>query len=155
MPNWCTNNAEIHHDDPKQIERVVEAFKRGDLCETFLPIKQLPTSEQYDAAINTWGTKWDVGQDDGAVSISEDGKSVYLSFESAWTPPVGLYNELVRLGFDVIAEYFEPGVAFVGQYENGTDECFDYSSDTIDEVVPARLVEVFNIHDWYDTDDAE
>ena len=155
MPNWCANNAEIYHDDPKQIERVVAAFKRGELCEEFLPIKHLQNDQQYDAAINAWGTKWDVGQDDGAVTVGDHGHRVYLSFESAWSPPVGLYNELVRLGFEVYADYFEPGVGFVGEYQNGSDDCFEYSADDIDEIVPSRLVDKFEIHDWYETDEAE
>ena len=156
MPNWCANNVEIYHDDPKMIEKVVGAFKRGELCETFLPIKHLPTDQQYDAAINSWGTKWDVAVEyGGGVSVGDHGHRVWLTFESAWSPPTGLYGELERLGFEVFASYFEPGVGFVGRYENGSDECFEFSGDNFEKVVPADLLKVYDIGDWFDFDEGD
>ena len=152
MPNWCANNAEISHENVEEIVKVVSAFKEGVLCETFLPIAHLPADQQYDAAINLWGTKWDVGDTTQGASVSEDGKTAYFTFESAWSPPIGLYEELTRLGFTVTANYFEPGGCFAGQYDSGVLEHFDFEPDTIDAVVPKELVEVYDIHDWYEAE---
>jgi len=151
MPNWCSNSVNIYHDDLGAILAIKEAFARGDLCETFLPIKHVPADQQYDVAINTWGTKWDVKGD----SVGDQGHYIYLVFESAWTPPLGLYNELVRRGYVVYGTYFEPGVGFVGQYENGTDVCYDFSGGNFKDVVPADLLEAYDIGDWFDFDDEE
>lgn len=152
MPNWCSNNVEITHNDPAAVQAVVEAFNRGDLCETFLPIKHIAITGQHDAAINKWGTKWDVGGEDCAdrVTLALEGKGVCLSFESAWTPPVGLYNKLVELGYSVKATYFEPGVGFVGEYEDGLDQWYEFDYDNLDQVVPPHLVDEYNIHDCYE-----
>jgi len=141
MPNWCNNTVTIKHSDPEMITRVRRAFEAGRLCNEFLPN---PNGEwTWEHSVNTWGTKWEI---EGDIDTIDEG--VILSFDSAWSPPIGLYNELHSLGYRVTARYYEPGMAFAGQYEDGDDECFDYSgmnSDEIAELLPEELDEYFAI----------
>ena len=53
-----------------------------------------------------------------------------FGFESAWAPPMGVYEALVEDGFSVRAYYYEPGMCYTGKFEDGYDECYDYSGES-------------------------
>lgn len=189
MPNWCANNIELRHKDPAMITRAVEAFKQGKFLNEFVPVPEelqivagrlgsddnpeqiaLAEAEQrnrdkygyttwYDFCIDNWGTKWDVGDED-SINTTDDGLMVAF-FDSAWSPPVRVYEHLVELGFEVTAQYYEPGMCFVGEWINGNDACYEIpgTSDEVAESIPAHLDEMFAISEWmsenepYDEDD--
>jgi hypothetical protein len=123
------------------IARVREAFEAERLCNDFLPN---PNGEwTWEHSVNTWGTKWEIA---GEIDSIEDG--VILTFDSAWAPPIGLYEKLYTMGYEVTARYYEPGIAFAGQYEDGHDECYDYSgmnADEIEKYLPEELDQYFAI----------
>jgi hypothetical protein len=51
-------------------------------------------------------------------------------------------------GLSVYAQYWEPGMCFVGEYNDGSEDSYDYSdctSETIYESVPAELVDSWGI----------
>ena len=167
MPNWCDNSFEVFHKDPKQIERFVDAFKRGELCNEFIPIpeslrdttspnrdeasadkliEETGYSDWYSFCTNEWGTKWDVGGDDGY--IDHDETSARGSFQSAWSPPMGLMVVLEQEGFEVTFRYYEPGMGFAGVYSDGNDDFYDISgmdSTQVAETLPEALDEAFAI----------
>ena len=143
MPNWCDNTFEVSHKDPAMVKRFADAFKRGELCAEFIP---LPDGEwNWDFCVENWGTKWDVGGDDGYIESDET--SARGSFQSAWSPPMGLFPVLEELGFTVKFMYYEPGMNFAGVYQDGIDECYELAdtADEIDEQIPAELNEAFGI----------
>lgn len=143
MPNWCDNTLEVSHKDPVVMKRFVDAFKAGRLCEEFIPN---PSGEwSWDFCVENWGTKWDVGGEDGYIEA--DDTSARLSFQSAWAPPTGLYPVLEDLGFTVKAMYYEPGCAFAGLYEDGSDDYYDIgkSADEVEAEIPQELDEAFGI----------
>ena len=180
MPNWCNNSVEIYHTDPAMIERVREAFNKGALLQEFIPIPadlqivagSVPVAEEadhkakeqanrethgyanwYDYCVNEWGTKWDVGADGNPAQDIPGG--LMLGFESAWAPPINAYEKLFYMGFKIRAMYFEPGMAFAGIFEDGSDEYYEYggmSSEQIAEELPVELDEAFGISesvaDW-------
>ena len=37
MPNWCLNRLTIEHDDVEKVNEFVEAYKRMETCEHYLP----------------------------------------------------------------------------------------------------------------------
>jgi hypothetical protein len=157
------------------IARAVDAFKRGEFLQEFVPVPQplkdtisgsYGDAEQqalleaqtmnnlstygyanwYDFCVNEWGTKWDVGDED-TINTTDDGLLVAF-FDSAWAPPIQAYEKLMGLGFDVVAWYFEPGMAFVGKWDNGDDNCMqygDYTADTVREAIGEELDDMFNI----------
>ena len=155
MPNWCNNTVTIKHGDPKMIARVREAFEQERLCNDFLPN---PNGEwTWEHSVNTWGTKWEIA---GEIDSIEDG--VVLTFDSAWAPPIGLYEKLYSLGYEVTARYYEPGMAFAGTYEDGSDDCYDYngmSSEEIAKYLPEEVNEYFGISEmvaqWEDENSEE
>jgi hypothetical protein len=137
------------------IARVREAFEQERLCNEFLPN---PTGEwSWEHSVNTWGTKWEV---EGELDTIEDG--VILTFDSAWSPPIGLYEKLYTMGYEVTARYYEPGMAFAGMYEDGSDDCFDYSgmnSEEIAKYLPEEVDGYFgiseNVAQWEDENSEE
>ena len=174
MPNWCNNTLNISHDDPAMIERAKKAFAEGRLLNEFIPIPEslhivsgsVPVAEEaaheaqkaaniethgykdwYDYCVNEWGTKWDVGGEDGHT-VDQDANSVVFNFDSAWAPPTEAYAKLMEQGFEILAYYYEPGMGFAGRWEDGCDDYYEYSGMTADEVenmLPDDLDETFSI----------
>ena len=174
MPNWCSNGVTVSHSDPFKIKALADAMLEGKFCNHVIPVpedlqitagylgdeaaqKELErkTAENvekygygnwYDFCVAKWGTKWDV--DCHNVDVSEDGTTVDASFDSAWSPPMGIYEMLVDLGFEVTAYYYEPGMGYVGKYVDGCDECYDYggeTSKTVRDVIGDELDDYFDI----------
>jgi hypothetical protein len=87
----------------------------------------------YDFCVSEWGTKWDVDCD-GTISLSNDGLTVEASFDSAWSPPIGVYAHMLEQGYSVTAYYYESGMAYVGKWDNGYDDCYELGSETTNTV---------------------
>ena len=176
MPNWCNNTVELYHEDPAMIERARRAFNDGALINEFIPVPEelqivagrvgddndpkqieLEAAEQrnrekygyttwYDFCVNEWGTKWDIGADGCPADDIPGG--LMLTFDSAWSPPIGAYEKLEEMGFSIRAMYYEPGMAFAGIWENGDDQFYEYgglTSEQIREELPEVLDEAWNI----------
>ena len=174
MPNWCDNTVELYHEDPKMIDRAVDALNRGEFLNEFIAVpedlkivagrlgdeteqKELEIKEElnrltygytnwYDYCVGEWGTKWDVGNEGGQTR--KDPNSVTCSFESAWSPPTRAYEKLLDLGFEVRAYYYEPGMAFAGIWNNGDDEFYEFGGMSAADVAnefPSELDEMFGI----------
>ena len=94
----------------------------------------------YEFANNKWGTKWDVSEPQ--YMKNKDG-SVTIWFDTAWSPPIAFYNFLFDEGWDVTAKYYEPGVGFIGEYDNSIDDCWEYSYDDEETIkaIPEELLE--------------
>ena len=174
MPNWCNNSVEIYHADPAMIERVRKGFNDGGLFSELIPCPQELTdtvsgsmgedkraeheaqqaanvekygyANWYDFCVNEWGTKWDVGADGNPAQDIPGG--LMLGFDSAWSPPIGAYEKLTDMGFRIRAMYYEPGMAFAGIWEEGSDDYYDYGgldSAGIADTLPVELDEAFGI----------
>lgn len=174
MPNWCANTVEIYHQDPAMLERARKGFEQGGLLNEFIPVpadlqitagflgngdeqKKLEEQERrnvathgyknwYDFCVGEWGTKWDVGGDGYEAQDIEGG--LILSFDSAWSPPIGAFEKLVDMGFSIRAMYYEPGMAYAGIWEDGDDDFYEYggmNSEQIAETLPEVLDEAFCI----------
>jgi hypothetical protein len=100
----------------------------------------------YDWNIANWGTKWDVDDKDFG-DFEEDGNSVRLGFDTAWSPPIEFYEGMERLGFEVVAYYYESGVGFCGKYEDGYENTIDIEGDSnwVEVNVPREIDEMFAI----------
>lgn len=174
MPNWCNNSVEIYHEDPAMLERVRKAFDEGTLLNEFIPVPEdlrnivagsVPVAEEaehklkeefnrltygytnwYDFCVNEWGTKWDIAADGNPAQDIPGG--LMLGFDSAWSPPIAAYEKLTEQGFRIRAMYYEPGMAFAGIWEDGSDDYYDYGgldSAGIAEELPVELDEAFCI----------
>lgn len=172
MPNWCSNYVSMTHDDPAMLERARAAFARGELLNEFIPCPEAlltdgattrggPDAAKYDAIraanmaehgfeswydwrVAHWGTKWDIGSEDGAELV---GDVLQLSFDSAWAPPCDAYARLEEQGFRIEAFYYEPGMAFCGSWINGADEEVSIPSTSKEAalVIPEEIDGIFDI----------
>ncbi len=188
MPNWCNNNISITHEDPAKLEALAQAVREGKFLNFVIPVPEdlqivagrlgdeaeqaaLERKEQenrkkygvanwYDFCVSRWGTKWDVDAYEGENVKVLDNK-LEFGFDSAWSPPVGIYEALVEDGFDVVAYYYEPGMCYVGKYDNGCDECYEYggeTSKTVREAIGEELDDQFGISEsmaeWEEDEEA-
>ena len=166
MPNWCLNHLTISHPDTDRVDRFESAYMRGDVCETFLPEPKddegnpivgadydengkFKMPDWYEWRIANWGTKWDFGYDtDRGLQPTRVDNEVTVRFDTAWSPPLGLYECLNALGYSVQAYYFEPGMCFAGEWIDGVDTYWENDvSQFSDEVL-----EMFDVDSYYEDD---
>lgn len=120
MANWCYNNLNITGDKEiiaPLIEKIkeIETSKTG-LFESLVGIDDSGEGHMKDRLqlnVNGWGTKWDVlGH---SINPSYDETCIELSFDTAWSPPVGFCQMLTKLyGVKCEIHYEEPGNDFCG-----------------------------------------
>lgn len=118
MPNWCANYIEITGPEEK-INKLYMDSQEGFL-ETLAPIG----GYDYNNAIDTWGTKWEVDINDLSVDVSmaeHDGTATLSGyFESAWSPPLGALEKYLENNNDCNGDlyYWEPAMDFCGNFNN-------------------------------------
>jgi hypothetical protein len=142
MPNWCYNTVRLKHEDAQVIDKVQQAFLDGKLLETLVPYEG---EWDYQWCVNNWGTKWDVG---GDSYTRPNPFEILLTFDSAWSPPTNAYQSMLEQGFEIKASYYEPGMAFAGLWEDGSDDYYEYgsmSSEEIEATLPQELNEEYGI----------
>jgi hypothetical protein len=161
MPNWCLNNLTVEHTDTSMVDRFEKAYNLGTACNEFIPMPEgyLDNDKWYNWCIDNWGTKWDIGADMGTdreefhgLKATRVGNQVSCSFDSAWAPPIGLYDKLFELGYNVRASYFEPGMAFCGIWDNGADNYVEYQSK---DMIPVALWNEFGMEEFFKDDTEE
>ena len=179
MPNWCNNNISITGPNSviDKIEKIVKEEKDGGGLLNFMkPMpKQLqdttsPSSSAdkpqpmvegfdnwYDWRVENWSTKWEVcefyGVDRQYLSEQNEGEStITFGFSSAWAPPIGAYEQFLvdNQECSLRAYYYEGGCDFMGDWDNGHDDCYqpsDYKSDDDfwKDGVGSTLDDLFNI----------
>ena len=154
MPNWCYNSVTLHHDS----KEVIDAFEAELKKEDPQPLNHLrpnPAGEwQYDWSVNNWGTKWDVSPMDWE---RESDNVIVMHFDSAWSPPITLYEYLEENGWTVRALYHEPGMGFAGKFEDGFDDYyeFDYTNREEVENLPEDILDFTNAMDDLENWEAE
>lgn len=151
MPNWCMNNLTVSHSDKAMVQKFVDAWNTGAVCEQFIP--KPPEEDWYSWNISKWGTKWDFGRDknyDDPAEAKENGNKyeVTVSPNTAWSPPIDFYNHLVELGYRIHASYFEPGMGFCGIYNDGHDNFIDYGNDK--DIIPVGVWNDFGLADFFE-----
>ena len=185
MPNWCSNHITVRGSNQAEIQRLADAFKKGEFCNTVLPIpeelnnpdtgsfggdnaeakdqlraeliEKYGYSGWYDWCVANWGTKWDV-QFDTEIEIDDDGLGFSGCFDSAWSPPIGVMEALVEQGLEATLYYYEPGMGFCGKWENGFDDYREYNDETSETVRAAigdELDDMFGISESMDEYEAE
>lgn len=130
MPNWCDNH--IHIEGPaEELKKLQEDFSTKGMLETLCPIGEW----DYNAAVNTWGTKWEISEDEVQhFEYDPDGPDhAHLTgnFQSAWSPPTGAIRTFLENNpdFSVDLMYYEPSMDFAGTLEESitiSDKSDDY-----------------------------
>ena len=180
MPNWCDNQITITGPNSviDKIEEIVKAddtHKNTGLLNFFKPMpKELegttsPSSSAkkpqpmvegfdnwYDWRVENWGTKWELcefyGVDRQHLNDSLDESIISFGFSSAWAPPINAYEQFLRdnENCSLKAYYYEGGCDFMGEWDNGSDDCYapsDYKStdDFWQDGIGSTLDDIFNI----------
>ena len=178
MPNWCDNQITITGPNSviDKIEKIVKEEKdAGGLLNFFHPMpkelrdttadgktdkklmKKYGYSDWYGWACDNWSTKWDISEFYGVdrqylTEQSEGESTISFAFSSAWAPPIGAYEYFLAKNEDcsLKAYYYEGGCDFMGEWDNGADDCYqpsDYKSDDDfwQDGVGSTLDDVFNI----------
>jgi len=131
MPNWCDNAVTISHEDKSKIDAIVAGLEKEDK-EFLNVIRPNPSGEwDYGWSVDNWGTKWEAGIIDWN---REDDNTVWVSFDSAWSPPIAIYEFMHEEGYEVRAVYHEGGMAFCGRYEDGYDDFYEYDLSDISNI---------------------
>ena len=150
MPNWCSNSVTISGDSEKikELGAIITKGLENDMCFQAIRPKPEDVEDWYGWNVANWGTKWDINPNN--FSIEDD--IIYLDFDSAWSPPIALYDYLTEQGFDVEAKYYEPGMAFVGSYEDGMDYCsdLDFSSENWRDDISSELIDWAGLEEEYE-----
>lgn len=175
MPNWCNNTFELV--GPKEKIREFEQFLEKnngkewfsffaetpkELTETEAPnrnpssaeelIEKYGASDWYTWNCNTYGCKWNCDAQDWTVNeYDEENLSINFWFDSPWGPPDALYERIENgeYGDDlhVFAEWHEEGMAFVGRFQYGLNENYEYDDlDSLDNI-PDELVDNWNLRE--------
>lgn len=149
MPNWCENRLRIiaKTDTARALlprleagfdERVGGSVLDVHAFDVILPMpdelrgRNAPESDEakakeflakygaadwYDWSLNNWGTKWPSVN----LGVEREGDTLTTEFQTAWSPPMGIYARLQELGFDVLATFAEQGCDFAGFWRNGEE----------------------------------
>jgi len=154
MPNWCNNNITITGPKDKikklwEDSHWTETYTEEDgtektvncfgLLNTMHPMpKELEGTTSpsdadnwYDWRISNWSTKWDITDEGLEYEELGDDASITGWFESAWAPPIGVYEHYLNENDDVSIDawYHEPGMDFGGHFDNGDDQYMEGLSD--------------------------
>ena len=147
MPNWCNNTIKVQATK-ERIDEFEKFLNENDGKEWFTHFRPLPeelvNEGWYEWSINNWGCKWNCDANDWQ-RIDEN--TISFWFDSPWGPPLALYEFMVDEEFDVRASYHEEGMAFVGEFVDGFDNCYEYEDlDSLD-YIPEHLIEDWNLRD--------
>ena len=147
MPNWCNNTIKIQ-SEKKRIDEFERFLNENDGKDWFTHFRPLPEDLKndgwYEWSINNWGCKWNCDANDWQ-RIDEN--TISFWFDSPWGPPLALYEFMNEEEFDVRASYHEEGMAFVGEFTDGFDNCYEYQDlDSLD-FIPEHLIEEWNLRD--------
>lgn len=127
-------------DNPEQQELVRKTMEN---------VEKYGAGNWYDFCTSRWGTKWDVdAYDKVEYDDQHDKHGITFGFDSAWSPPIGVYEELVEQGFSVRAYYYESGMAYCGRWEDGSDDYYEIgglNSEQVRETIPEDLDDCMNI----------
>jgi hypothetical protein len=145
MPNWCANTLEVSNSKEKidAFESFLNDIKGKNFFDFFVE-PATPESDWYNYNLENYGCKWNC--DANTWERISDTMMLVL-FDSPWAPPIQLYENMLTGDYEVCAEYYEPGMGYVGKWDNGVDECYEYSDiDSLDNI-PDDLIESWGIRE--------
>lgn len=153
MPNWCSNSLFIRNDDTTKIDELEKHLSAGENQKLFDALIPRPADQEenwYNWNIENWGTKWEANIIDWERTNENE---IFVSFDSAWSPPITFYESLTSEGWFIEAQYYEPGCAFIGQFIDGIDECYEYDISDLEsiEALPEDLIEYAGLREEHES----
>jgi hypothetical protein len=181
MPNWCSNTVTISADKEKidALEKFLEEKEGKDWFNFVRPcpqelldvgavsfhttnealVEKYGYSDWYSWGIDNWGCKWNC---DASDWHRESDDTISFWFDSPWGPPIALYEYMHNNDYNVTAHYNEEGMSFVGMFDDGCDNYYEYSDLESLEDIPEEIVEHWDLlgrledqEEWDDEDEGE
>lgn len=132
MANWCKNEIELikKHSNEEEYNKILKAICDKEFLEFFVPEpKDLKNSLDKDDMedLCSWTEEnWGTNQDIISFELVENYFlrnviHIELKFETAWTPPLKVYEEMTRKGWYVNASYVEFGNSLCGLWDSDCD----------------------------------
>lgn len=157
MPNWCDNRLYVEGPEA-DIQNILAAVEAGTLLAHMMPEPEYgPEVEGAMPAwwtwrVDNWGTKWEVDAEVVSSEITEGHASAFITFESAWSPPVGAVQHWKSQGEGRIfnLRFIEWGMAFCGEADSdGTVYSVNIPTTCAEaeQVIPTELDQEFGILD--------
>ena len=141
---------------PKELQETTAGFSGDPEEQKVLEEKSKANKEKYgydnwyDFCLGEWGSKWDANEVDGDIY----GHTIYLTFDTAWSPPTAFYEYLTSKGYKVTGGFVEQGSDYIGYY---TSEGGKYSVCFSEEVKKGFELkegeEISDLDDYYDSQD--
>lgn len=133
MPNWCYNLAILCCPSKEIYDKLLVSLENNTWFKTFAPLGIDEDDWTLEKAHEIWNTKW-TPQSLDIVVEDETNFTLELTFNTAWSPPTGVYNIMHKeYGIITTAFYEEPGNEYFGKCayspQEEWDETFDYPSN--------------------------
>jgi hypothetical protein len=134
------------------------AKTEGEKAAALANVPKIREDAWWDWRVQNWGTKWDIGWSDhqDKATLDDSGLSMWVWFDSAWSPPVDAYAKLVELGYEITAYYNENGCCFCGEFVDGQDYCYSIdipmdadAAEWLEENIPSSILNAFNLVEQY------
>jgi hypothetical protein len=161
MPNWCSNSLFIRNEDKTKVDALEQQLMKKEDHQLFNLLVPRPADEEenwYNWNITNWGTKWEASIIDWERTSDNE---IFVSFDTAWSPPIAFYDTVTNDGWNVEAQYYEPGMGYIGQYIDGIDESFEYDIRDLEsiEALPEDLIEYGGLREeheyWKESNEEE
>ncbi len=149
MPNWCDNSMRITNADKTKVDALDAILSDKDNQQVFQHLVPNPTGEwDYGWSVENWGTKWELQVIDWERA---DDNTIWISFETAWSPPTTLYETITEQGWVVTAYYHEPGMAFCGSFIDGVEDYYEYDISDLEslENIPSDIEDFAGLIDYH------
>ena len=144
MPNHTDNRVILSHADSQKIDDIYNVMNTDDasLLQHIIPMNEalLDGGDWYEWRLDNWGTKWDIYE---THCNRIDANTLSMTFYTAWSPPIPVYDKLTDMGYEIDAKYLDEGWMYVGEYVDGDD----WSTDDIESISEVRpeLADEFDI----------
>jgi len=144
MPNHTDNRVILSHADSQKIDDIYNVMNTDDalLLQHIIPMNEslLDGGDWYDWRLDNWGTKWDIYE---THCTRIDANTLSMTFYTAWSPPIPVFDKLTDMGYEINARYLDEGWMYVGEYVDGDD----WSTDDIESISEVRpeLADEFDI----------
>jgi hypothetical protein len=152
MPNWCDNLVSLRHSDKTKIDALEQELLKTENVRVFDSLRPRPVDQEenwYEWNVTNWGTKWDATVYEWD---RENDNEIWISFDSAWSPPSALYEFLTETGWDVSAYYSEGGMGYCGKYTSQDgDEYYEYDMSDLSslEALPEDIENFAGLIDYH------
>jgi hypothetical protein len=118
MPNWCDNEVNLAFPNNELLELFLRAVSNESIFSTFAPLNLGSNDNgepiwEFSKAIEIWGTKCEPLD---IRVLHRNQLHLQLSFDTAWAPPIGVYERMNKnRGISVVSYFSEPGEEVFGK----------------------------------------